>query len=177
MNTSATLPTPAGAGQTPGRRRAIAGGRATIFRAVMNAIIPRGGAFAQGAADYDLVSRVNELLGRIDPTIRLGFPFLLLYIEYSALLHTGRRFTRLAEEKASQFLTGMEHSRMAYRRYIVLSMKMMTFMAFYEHREVAEAIGYFHGCHLGGGEDASGSAASKAKPAPAPEEPTAEDAQ
>lgn len=176
MNTSVITQNEIQTDSKPARRGAITGYRATIFRAVMNALIPRGGAFAPGAADYDLVPRINELLEKIDPAIRLGFPFLMFYIEYSAIFHTGRRFTGLAEDKASQFLTGMEHSRMAYRRYIALSMKMMTCMAFYEQREVAEAIGYYHGCHLGGGDDASGAAASPVDPEPTPDEPTAEDA-
>ncbi len=138
------------AGDKPAVKPIIKGGRKAVFVAAANAIIPRGGAFETGALDYDLVPRVNEFLGKIEPMVRFSVPFILLYVEFGAVFYTGRRFTRLSQDRATRFLDGMERSRFAYRRYILLFLKMLTMMTFYEHRVPAEAIGYYHGCHLGG---------------------------
>jgi len=42
----------------------LKGRNGRIFKAVMNAIIPQGGAFKPGAADFDLLPRADELLMR-----------------------------------------------------------------------------------------------------------------
>ena len=152
MNAS-TMEGRVGKGRQAAVKPIIKGGRQAVFMAAANAIIPRGGAFEAGALDYDLVPRVNEFLGRIEPMVRLSVPFMLLYVEYVAIFHAGRRFTRVSPERATRFRVGMERSRFAYRRYMALFLKMLTMMTFYEHRVPAEAIGYFHGCHLGGDTD------------------------
>ena len=81
-----------------------------IFRAVMNAIIPRGGAFGPGAADYDLLPRADRILRSYDPAVRKLFPYILLYVQYSAILRKGRTFTALGERKGMEFLASMERS-------------------------------------------------------------------
>ncbi len=134
---------------TKTKRKAVVRGKsAVVLKAIMDTIIPRGGAFDLGAPDFDLVPRVNEFLDRIEPAIRMSMPFLLFYMEFGTVLYTGRRFTRLPQKKALRFLENMEHSRWAYRRYIILFLKMLTTMTFYEQTGPAEAIGYYHGCHL-----------------------------
>ena len=62
--------------------------------AIMNAIIPRGGAFGPGAADFDLLPRAEAYIGAFNPLVRMGFPFLLRYIEYGALFSAPDTYER-----------------------------------------------------------------------------------
>ncbi|OHD66985.1 MAG: hypothetical protein A2176_16045 [Spirochaetes bacterium RBG_13_51_14] len=119
-----------------------------ILRSVMNTVIPRGGAYAPGAADYDLLPRAEEMLMSYDPSIRGLFPLMLNYIQFSALIHQGKIFTSLSEEKGAQFLSSMEASPFFYRRLIMLMMKLITMLAFYGSDETERLVGYKHGCHL-----------------------------
>ncbi len=127
------------------------GSAARVMEAVMGAVIPRGGAFPLGAEDFDLIPRAEEILQSYDPLLRRAFPLLLKYLQLSALMRTGRPFTRLTQEKAVRFLVGMEHSPFYYRRTIVLLFKLITCLTFYDVDEAAEQIGYRHSCGPGSG--------------------------
>ena len=124
------------------------GTNARICRAVMNAIIPRGGAFERGALDYDLLPKAEVLINSFDPYSRLLFPLLFRYIQYSAIFHTGQPFTSLSDERAVHYLDSLEQSRFFYKRGMVTLLKLMTTLTFFDSDEVAGEIGYCHGCHL-----------------------------
>lgn len=126
----------------------LKGKRRTIMYRIMDAIIPQGGPFPAGASDFNLAPRVDEIIRSYNPAIVKLFPFMLYYIEFTSLLRTGRPFSTLPTEKASLFLERMEHSRFYYRRMILLMMKLLTYLAFYEIDDVARQIGYEHGCHF-----------------------------
>ncbi|MCX7677927.1 MAG: gluconate 2-dehydrogenase subunit 3 family protein [Spirochaetes bacterium] len=121
---------------------------AKIMHHVMCAIIPQGGAFPKGAADYNLLSRVEEIIRSYNPAIQRVFYLALRYLEYEPLFYKGKRFSALSLEEASEILEKMEQSNLYYRRMIVLMMKLLTCLAFYEIDENAKQIGYTHGCHL-----------------------------
>ncbi len=131
----------------PGRP-VIRGRNVTVFNRVADAMIPRGGAFAVGAADYDLIPRVNAYLNTLAPALRRLTPFMLLYVELVSLIFNGRRFSRLSHDRAMRFLEKMEHGRLLFHRHIILFFKLLIMTAFYEHETAAAAIGYAHGCHL-----------------------------
>ena len=118
------------------------------MRAVMAALIPRGGAFAAGAEDFDLIDRLNELLERVDPAMRRALPAALAWLQIRSLVFTGRTLAALSPERATRLLAGMEHSRLMINRYMLLIFKLLTMMVFYEQESAARAIGYEHGCHL-----------------------------
>ncbi len=126
----------------------LKGRNGRIFKAVMNAIIPRGGAFEAGAADFDLLPRADEVLMSYDPSIRSLIPLMLNYIQFSAVLRKGRVFTSLDAEKGGHVLEAMEKSPFFYRRMIILLMKLLTMLTFYENDDNARLTGYEHGCHL-----------------------------
>jgi hypothetical protein len=128
--------------------RVLRGRSGVIFRAVMNAIIPRGGAFGPGAADFDLLPRADEILRCYDPAVRKLFPLILLYVEYSAIFRKGRTFTGLGERRGMEFLGSMERSSFFHRRMTILALKLLTMIVFYESDENARLTGYEHGCHL-----------------------------
>jgi hypothetical protein len=117
-----------------------------IMRSVMNAIIPRGGPFAAGAADYDLLPAIEEIILSSNPVAKKIIPWILKYIQFSSLIRRGRTFTKLHERDAAAFLDGMEASPFYYRRSAVLILKTLTVLAFYDIDDVAAQIGYVHGC-------------------------------
>ncbi|HPC41623.1 MAG TPA: hypothetical protein PLD91_11955 [Spirochaetota bacterium] len=125
----------------------LKGRNGRIFRAVMNAIIPRGGVFREGAADFDLLPRADQLLMSYDPSIRGLFPLMLNYIQFSSILRNGRVFTSLSVDSGTRVLEAMEQSHFFYRRMIMLLMKLLTMLTFYESDENARLTGYEHGCH------------------------------
>ncbi len=115
-----------------------------VLRAIMRAIVPSGGAFEAGADDYDLIPNAEKFFKSLNPSIRMGFPFLLGYVQVNAILYTGRPFTWLSIEKAGKFLTKFEESRCYHKRIIILALKMITLTAFYDIDENANQIGYEH---------------------------------
>jgi hypothetical protein len=146
----------------------LRGKKGRILTAIMNAIIPRGGAYGPGAADYDLLPRAEAFILSMNPLFRMGIPYLLRYIEYSSLFSTGTRFTRLSEEAASDYMEGFDESRLYYKRGIVLALKMIAMLAFYDIDENAELIGYCHWCHVdrdGGGKRRSAGVRTKSRAA------------
>lgn len=127
----------------------LKGRNGKILKAVMNAIIPQGGAFGPGAADFDLLPRADQLLMSYDPAIRSFFPLMLNYIQFSSILRRGRVFTSLSVDSGIRVLDAMERSPFLYRRMIILVMKLVTMLTFYESDENARLTGYEHGwCHL-----------------------------
>ena len=126
----------------------LKGKKGKILAAIMNTIIPRRGAYGPGAADYDLLPKVEAYIRSFNPMVRFGFPFLLWYIEYGSLFKTGKLFTRLLDEDAVGYLESFEDSRLYYMRSIMLLFKMITMLAFYDIDENASLIGYTHLSHI-----------------------------
>jgi hypothetical protein len=110
----------------------------------MNAIIPRGGAFGPGAADFDLLPRADRILRSYDPAVRKLFPLILLYVQYGSVPRTGRRFTSLGERAGIRYLGAMEHSPFYHRRMTILILKLITMIVFYDSDENARLTGYEH---------------------------------
>ena len=131
--------------------KVLKGRYGTIARAIMEAIIPRGGAFEAGAADYDLLPDADRFIGCFDDRMRKLFPLMLLYIEYGALFTSGRTFTRLSPEMAGAFLEKMETSPLYFKRAMIMVLKLMTTVPFFDIDEVALQVGYNHSTHCGHG--------------------------
>lgn len=125
--------------------RYVKGNNGKILKAIMNAIIPPGGAFSKSPADYDLLPRVDVFIHSYDPRSRFLFPFIFKFIQYSAFFSRGKVFTKLSQEKASDFLEEMENSPRYYKRAIMMMLKLITVLPFFDIDDVAKEIGYVHG--------------------------------
>ncbi len=136
--------------------KVLKGRYGVIARAVMEAIIPRGGAFEAGASDYDLLPGADRFIGCFDGRMRKIFPLMLLYIEYGAFFRSGKVFTRLTPEKAAELLEKMESSRFYFKRAMIMVLKLMTTLPFFDIDEAARQIGYVHGVHCGHGAPGGG---------------------
>ncbi len=130
------------------QKAVIRGKQKEMLTAVMAVIVPQGGPFPPGAADFDLLPRLNELLAKLDPMVRRLLPLVLFWVNLRCLFFTGCPLIKLSEERAIRFFSGMENSRLVHNHYIMLLLKLLTMLVFYEQPEAARAIGYEHGCHL-----------------------------
>lgn len=116
---------------------------AVLLKHVLEALVPRGGAFAAGAADTDLdadLARYFAGLHRLGP---VGLRLILRAIEYGAVLFERTRpFSRLDAAARERGLAAWEHSRLGPRRQLIASLKLLALMHFYERPEVWPGIGY-----------------------------------
>ncbi|HJQ82911.1 MAG TPA: hypothetical protein VKA21_02470 [Candidatus Binatia bacterium] len=114
-----------------------------LLRAVLDALVPRGGAFPTGAADVALDAALARYFARLHPLGPAGLRALLLAIEYGAVaFERTRPFSRLDPEARGKALAAWETSRLAPRRQLLASLKLLALMHFYERPEVWPSVGY-----------------------------------
>ncbi|MFN8543780.1 MAG: hypothetical protein U0807_06200 [Candidatus Binatia bacterium] len=114
-----------------------------LLPAVLDALVPRGGPFALGAADTDLDDVVRHWFARAHALGPLGLRLLLGAIEYGAVVfeHT-RPFSRLDAAGRERALAAWEASRLAPRRQLLASLKLVALMHFYGRPAAWPGIGY-----------------------------------
>ncbi len=117
----------------------------SIILAIMNTILPPGGPFDKAPKDYDMVPRIEKILKAYDPPARFFFMLVCRFVQYSALFSKGNVFTKLPHQKAVAFLEEMEQSRFYYKRGMMMMLKLVTTLSFFDIDEVAQKIGYTHG--------------------------------
>src|SRR5438034_215325 len=114
---------------------------AALLRAVLDALVPRGGPFAIGAADTDLDAALARYFARLHPLGPAGLRLLLRAIEYGAVVFERTRpFSRLDPAARARALAAWDTSRL--RRQLLASLKLLALMHFYERPEVWPAVGY-----------------------------------
>src|SRR5262245_17042497 len=116
------------------------------LRAVLDALVPRGGAFAMGASDTDLDAALARQFARLHPLGPVGLRLLLWTLEWGTLVfeRTGR-LSRLDPAARERALAAWETSRLGPRRQVVASLKLLALMHFYERPALWPAIGYDDG--------------------------------
>src|SRR5438046_7694939 len=115
---------------------------AALLRAVLDALVPRGGPFAIGAADTDLDAALARYFARLPPPGPAGLRLLLRAIEYGAVVFERTRpFSRLDPAGRERALAAWETSRLGPRRQLLASLKLLALMHFYERPEVWPAVG------------------------------------
>src|SRR5437867_5638898 len=114
-----------------------------LLKAVLDALVPRGGAFPIGAADTDLDETLARYFARLHPFGPAGLRLLLRAVEYGAVVFERTRpFSRLAPAARERALAAWETSRFGARRQLVARVKLLALMHFYERPEVWSAVGY-----------------------------------
>ncbi len=116
---------------------------AALLRAVLDALVPRGGPFPLGAADTDLDAALARYFARLHPLGPAGLRLLLRAIEYGAVVFERTRpFSRLDPAARERALAAWDTSRLGPRRQLLASLKLLALMHFYERPEVWPAVGY-----------------------------------
>ena len=114
-----------------------------LLRAVLDALVPRGGAFPIGAADTDLDGAVGGYFERLHPLGPVGLGFLLHALEYGTVVFERTRpFSQLDPAARERALAAWESSRLGLRRQLIASLKLVGLLHFYERRETWDGIGY-----------------------------------
>jgi hypothetical protein len=116
---------------------------AELLRAVLDALVPRGGAFALGAADTEVEHLLVRHVRRLHPLGPLGLRVLLRAIEYGAVaFERSAPFSRLDPQARERALAAWERSHLSPRRQLIASLKLLALMHFYERPEAWPGIGY-----------------------------------
>lgn len=127
----------------PSGLRVLAPGEWQVLAAAADTVIPRGGAFALGAADVDLAARIDAFLAAQPEALAGGVRGALLLLEWGAPLLAGRaaRFSALgAEERAAVF--GALPGRFGLARRVYGGLRGLCLFSFYALPESWPAVGY-----------------------------------
>jgi hypothetical protein len=116
-------------------------GTVRILRAAIAAIRPRGHGFDQ-PIDADVLSEVERYLPHLPTPMRLAFPVGLRLLEYGPPLFARRltRFSTMTPEAARAYLEAF-HRAGGLRAAMVLGLRTLVFLAFYQHPAVLADMG------------------------------------
>jgi hypothetical protein len=119
-----------------------------LLGTALDTLVPRGGPFPLGAADVGLDATLARYFASIHALGPVGLRILLRVLEYgTALFERSRPFSRLDAAARERALAAWETSRLAPRRQVVATLKLLAMMHFYERPESWSGIGYDDG-HL-----------------------------
>jgi hypothetical protein len=117
-------------------------GSAAVLRAVIAAIRPRGHGFDQ-PIDEDVLVEVDRTIPFMPRPLQLLFPVGLRLLEWGPVAFTGRptRLSRLPRADALALCERWLHSRVAPVRLLMLGVRALIYLAFFQHPSVLEAMG------------------------------------
>lgn len=115
---------------------------AEILRAVIAAIRPRGHGFDQ-PIDEDVLREVDRTMPFVPAPLRRTLPIGLRLLEWSPVLcgAGATRLTRMPRETALPYLESWLDSRAAPRRLLLLGLRALVYIAFYQHPDVLRSMG------------------------------------
>jgi len=117
-------------------------GSAAILRAVIQAIRPRGHGFDQ-PIDEEVLVEIDRTIPFMPRSLQLLFPLGLRLLEWGPLAFTGRptRLSRLPREQALALCERWLHSSIGPVRMLMLGVRALVYLAFFQHPSVLEAMG------------------------------------
>ncbi len=122
----------------------VSGTDAVMLDALVDALLPAGGAFAVGARDPPVSSELRAYFCKMLPGGPIALALLLRGLNYGPLLFGPQRvrFVNLSADDRQSYLAGFERARFAPRRQLIAALKLVTMLHFYEHPQVQQAIHY-----------------------------------
>lgn len=116
-------------------------GTQRVLRAAVNAMRPRGHGFDH-AIDDDVLAEMGRFFPYLPTPLRLGFPVGLRLLEWGGPLLAGKlgRFSTLPVADARLVLERFQHAG-GLRASLVLGLRTLTFLAFYQHPAVLASLG------------------------------------
>ncbi len=107
-------------------------------------LFPRGGAFAIGAEDVDLIPLANKFLKGFEPTTLLGIKsmFLIFNLLPVLFIYKPLPFTWLKIEDQNRYIEKWANSLMYAKRGVITAIKVMCAQFFYSHPDVEKALNY-----------------------------------
>lgn len=116
-----------------------------VLNAVIEAVVPSGGSFEEGAADLPVARDVEEFVAGVGPSALGTFRLALRAFEYSPFFVPPirfRRFSRLTLQERIRVLEAWETSRLMPRRQAIHTLKLLVMTQFYSRRPIEERLGY-----------------------------------
>ena len=118
-------------------------GSIAILRAVIDAIRPRGSGFDQ-PIDDDVLREVDAFVPHLPPPLRVTFPVGLRLLEWCPIVFAeprrATRMTRMPRDEAERYLESWLEAG-GIRGTLVLGLRTLVYMAFYQHPVVLESLG------------------------------------
>ncbi|MCU0668707.1 MAG: gluconate 2-dehydrogenase subunit 3 family protein [Myxococcota bacterium] len=116
----------------------------SLLDTIADTFVPRGGAFALGARDLDLATRIDAYLANERPEIVRGVRGALLLVEWASPLASGRlgRFSALDVDARIACIDALRTSRSATLREVFAGLKTLCLFLFYAADESWTALGY-----------------------------------
>jgi hypothetical protein len=116
----------------------------SVLDLVADVFVPRGGAFALGARDVDLATRIDSYLEKEAPEIVRGVRGALWLVEWASPLASGRfgRFSTLDSDARTACIDALRTSRLATPRAVFAGLKTLCLFLFYAADASWAALGY-----------------------------------
>jgi len=115
-----------------------------IISALSERLVPEGGELPVSVDETGSYEFLARYLRDMDSGGRLGIKILFVVFDLLPLLFIGRfsRFVNLSPGEQDLYLVDWQTSRIYYRRMVVVLLKTLTGMGFYNDPKVLEAIGF-----------------------------------
>ncbi len=124
---------------------ASAGAEPAALGALLEAMIPQGGPFPEGARDVRLLADVDSFVGGAGTAGAKALRLAAGFLDLAPLLlppWRGRRFRRLTLEERIDLLEAWEVSRLPLLRQAVHNLKMLITVSFYSRPQIEARLGY-----------------------------------
>jgi hypothetical protein len=116
-----------------------------VIRAVLEAMVPPGGPFEEGAVQAAVAEDVEAFVAGVAPSAARALRFYLRLLDYSPFFLPPlrlRRFSGLDLDERVQLLEAWEQSRLPPRRQAIHMLKALVMLHFYSRPEVEARLGY-----------------------------------
>jgi hypothetical protein len=115
-----------------------------IIAAVTERLVPEGGELPLAPAETGTYSFLARYLRDQDPGTRFGLKALFIILDLAPILFIGRcaRFVNLSPAEQDLYLADWGASRIYYRRMVLVLLKTVTGMGYYNDPQVLERMGF-----------------------------------
>ncbi|MEZ5170530.1 MAG: GMC family oxidoreductase N-terminal domain-containing protein [Acidimicrobiia bacterium] len=126
-----------------GGGRGLTGFERRVLRAVCDAMVPPGGAIAEGAAELGVPEQIERWIASFSPSSRRMIRAMLVGYDLTPLLsRRPRPFTRLTPAEQGRWVDASAHCANRARRETFTALQTIVQIAYASHPEVVEVIGY-----------------------------------
>lgn len=115
-----------------------------VISAFADRIIPRGGAFSEGALDLDVVRYFDTIVSDQPPEVQKDMKSGIMLVEYGApfFQFTFKKFTNMTEGERDEYLKGWESAKVPIFRGIFGGFKNLCCLGFFSNEKIFPHIGY-----------------------------------
>jgi len=131
-------------------RNVLSKGELAVVGALAAVMFPPGNALGVDASRAEVMKGVDALLGdTLDPGMARSFRYLLRGIEWGTVPLVGRRFSRCSLGKRQALMERWDRPGSWVGRVTGASVRAVLGMAYFNHPDVLDAVGWRVGCRLG----------------------------